>query len=185
MRCLLPISLCTAFLASSVHSAPAPQESWGKPGISLDQYRQDALECGLKGHYTDVASTQDAKVLVRASSQLDNLQNTFAPSTTRSSGTGPASTDVTDQMGRFAATQQHVIDSARPELRFRNIKKTLVSTTAECLVQRGYSRFTLTDDQRRVLRKLKPGSDARRGYLYSLASNPAVLQNQAALPAKP
>jgi len=182
---LLPVSLCAAFLASTVHSAPAPQESWGKPGISLDQYRQDWLECGIKGYYTDVANTEDAKVLVRASRQLDNLPNNFSPNTTGASSTGPSTTDVADQVGQYAAAQQHVIDSARPELRFRNIKKMLEATAAECLIKRGYSRFTLTDDQRRVLRKLKAGSDQRRGYLYSLASNPAVLQNQRATPSQP
>jgi hypothetical protein len=185
MRRLFAVSLCAVFLATSVHSAPLPQVSWGKSGISLAQYRADALECGLKGHYTDVANTQDAKELVRASRRLDSLQNSFSPSTTGSSGTGPASTNVTDQMGQYAATQEHIIYSARPEMRFRNIKQTLESTTAECLVERGYSRFILTGDQRRVLRKLKPGSDERRAYLYGLASNPAVLQNQKATPPKP
>ena len=178
MRRFFAISMFTGLLASVTFAAPAPQESWGKVGISLAQYRQDALECGLKGHYTDVSNTQDAKELVTASRRLDNLQNTFVPSTTSSSATGPASTDVTDRMGQFADQQEHVIDSARPELRFRNIKKTLESTTAECLVQRGYSKFTLNDDQRRALRKLKPGSDQRRAYLYRLASDPLVLQRQ-------
>lgn len=178
MRRLFAIATFAGLLTAPSHSAPAPQDSWGKAGVSLAQYRQDSLECGLKGHYTDVANTQDAKELVRASRRLDNLQNTFAPNTTGSSGSGPVSTDVTGQMGQYAAIQQHVVDSARPELRFRNIKKALEASTAECLVQRGYSKFTLTDDQRRTLRKLKPGSDQRRAYLHALASNPLVLQSQ-------
>jgi hypothetical protein len=178
MRRVFALSMFAGLLATPAYAAPTPQESWGKAGISLAQYRQDALECGLKGHYTDVANTEDAKELVRASRRLDNLQNTFAPNTTGSSGSGPGSTDVTDQMGQYAATQEHIIYSARPELRFRNIKKTLEATTAECLVQRGYSKFTLTDEQRRILRKLKPGSDERRAYLHALASDPLVLRNQ-------
>ena len=148
-----------ATTASAALAAPAPQVSWGKAGITLDQYRQDALECGLKGHYTDVSQTQDAKVLARASGRLENLPTTLDPMD-------------------YAVTQGHIIASARPDLRFRNVKNTLESTTAECLVERGYSRFTLTDEQRHALTKLKVGSDQRRAYLYSLASNPAVLQNQ-------
>jgi hypothetical protein len=174
---LLVACLFTATSAAGI-AAPAPQVSWGKAGITLAQYRQDALECGLRGHYTDISKTEDAQELVKASRQLDNLSTTFAPNTTGSSATGPVSTDAASQAGEYAATQEHIIDNARPELRYRNIKHTLEATTAECLAQRGYSRFTLTGDQRHALSKLKAGSDQRRAYLYSLASDPAVLQTQ-------
>ena len=81
MRPLLAVSLIV--MASSVAAAPAPPESWGKAGISLDQYRQDALDCGLQGHYTDISKTEDAKELVRASRQLDAMTTgTYAPNTT-------------------------------------------------------------------------------------------------------
>ena len=56
--------------------------------------------------------------------------------------------------------------------RLKSIKKTLTSTTEQCLATRGYSKFALTADQRRALTKLKPGSDQRREYLYNLASDP-------------
>ena len=181
MRPLSVISLTSAALASAAVAAPAPQESWGKAGVSLDQYRQDALECGLQGHYTDISKTEDAKEFVRASRQLDTMTtSTYAPNTTSAGGTGPVGTDTVDQMARYAANQQHVIQGVRPDERFRNIKKTLVLKTQQCLTQRGYSPFTLTGEQRRQLKHLKAGSDARRAYLYSLASNPAVLQSQRA-----
>jgi hypothetical protein len=117
-------------------------------------------------------------VLVNASRQLNTIQGTFAPNTAGASPSGPAPTDVANQMGQYAATQQHIVDNARPELRYRNIKHTLEATTADCLVQRGYSKFTLTDEQRRALRRLKPGSDQRRAYLHALASDPLVLQSR-------
>jgi hypothetical protein len=178
MRRPFALSLMSILLASPALSAPAPQESWGKAGVSLARYRQDSVECGLKGHYTDVSSTQDAQVLVNASRQLDTIQGSFAPNTVGASPSGPAPSDVANQMGQYAATQQHIVDNARPELRYRNIKHTLEATTADCLVRRGYSKFTLTDEQRRALRKLKPGSDQRRAYLHALASDPLVLQNR-------
>jgi len=155
----LLVAFLIAAAASAATAAPAPQVSWGKAGITLEQYRQDSLECGLKGHYTDVSQTQDAKVLARASGQLENLPSTLDPMD-------------------YAVTSGHIVATARPDLRFRNVKNTLESATAQCLVERGYSRFTLTEDQRSALKKLKAGSDQRRAYLYSLASNPAVLQNQ-------
>src|SRR4030095_2421739 len=104
--------------------------------------------------------------------QLDSLNGTVGASTTGSSGTGPASTDAVDQMARFAANQQHIVESARPEQRSRNIKRTLQTTTDSCLISRGYSKFALTTEQRHQLKKLKVGSDERHAYLFRLASNP-------------
>ena len=166
-------------LAAPVNSAPAPDESWGKAGVSLAQSRQDALECGLQGHYTDISKTDDAKAFVNASRQLDTVTNgASAPNTTGASGTGPAQTDSVDQMVQYANQQQHIVDSVHAEQRFHSIKRTLLARDEQCLVQRGYSKFQLTDEQRHRLRKLKSGSDERRAYLYSLASNPVVLQSQ-------
>jgi hypothetical protein len=47
-----------------------------------------------------------------------------------------------------------------------------------CLSDRGYTKFKLTKDQSRRLARLKAGSLERRKYLYSLASDPRVLQEQ-------
>ena len=47
-----------------------------------------------------------------------------------------------------------------------------------CLRERGYRQFRLTDDQRRQLRRLRHGTDERRAFLHSLASNPRVLEAQ-------
>ena len=181
MRRLFALSLL--MFATPAIAAPAPQESWGKVGVSFDQYRQDAVECGRQGYYLDISQTADVKELVQASRRLDNLNGTFSGNTTDSSGTGPASTDTVDQMARFAANQQHIIEGVRPEQRFRNIKRTLQSTTDSCLISRGYSKFALTSEQRHQLKKLKVGSDERHVYLFRLASNPAVLATQKVPPA--
>lgn len=166
-------------VGSSVTAAPAPQASWGKAGISLDQYRRDSVECGLKGYYSDISKTEDAKAFVSASRQLETMTTgTTSPNVISSSGTGPSSTDAVDQMVRYADQQQHIVDNVRPDERFRSIKKSLISATDQCLIARGYSRFQLTDGQRHALKKLKAGSDQRRAYLYSLASNPEVLASQ-------
>jgi hypothetical protein len=175
---MLALSL-TLFVAGSAVAATAPQTSWGKSGISLDQYRRDSVECGLKGYYSDISKTDDAKAFVSASRQLDTMTTgTTSPNVISSSGTGPSSTDAVDQMVRYADQQQHIVDGVRPDERFKSIKKTLVSATEQCLIARGYSKFVLTDEQRHALKKLKAGSDQRRAYLYSLASNPDVLASQ-------
>jgi len=189
MRCLFVLPLLSVLAAAPATSAPAPQESWGKAAITLAQYRQDALECGLKGYYTDIAQTDDAKALVKASKQLDAITTgASVPMTVESNATGPDTTNAAGQIAAYAAQQQHIVENVRPEERYKSIKQTLESKTDECLMSRGYSKFALTDEQRHALRKLKAGSDQRRQYLYSLASNPAVLQTQkvaAEAPTKP
>jgi hypothetical protein len=182
MRGLFAVSLLPVLFGTSAAAAPAPSESWGKSGITLAQYRKDAIECGLQGYYTDISKTQDAKVFVDASKQLDAITSGGAssPMTVDSNPLGPDSTTAIDQAVRYGAQQQHIVDNVRVDRRFDNIKKTLVSNDQQCLVKRGYSKFVLTDEQRKALRKLKAGSDQRRAYLYSLASDPAVLANQKA-----
>jgi hypothetical protein len=182
MRYLLPVSMLAVLVAAPAASAPAPKESWGKAGITLAQYRQDALDCGLKGHYTDISKTDDAKAFVKASKQLDAVTSGGAstPMTVESSATGPNTTNSIDQAVQYAGQQQRIVDSIRPDERFKSIKKTLVSNDEQCLAGRGYSKFELTDEQRKAVSKLKAGSDARRLYLYNLASDPAVLQSQKA-----
>lgn len=181
MRHLFAVSLA-AVAATSAVAAPAPKESWGKAGITLAQYRQDALDCGLQGHYTDISKTDDARAFVQASRQLDTVTTggATAPITTQINATGPNSTNAADQLVEYANQQNHIVDSVHADQRFRNIKKMLVSNTDQCLMSRGYAKFVLTDEQRHRLTKLKAGSDERREYLYSLASNPAVLQTQRA-----
>jgi hypothetical protein len=179
MRALFAIPLMALMMSAPGSSAPAPQESWGKAGVPLTRYRQDSIDCALKGHYLDISKTDDAKAFVKASKQLDAITTgASAPNTTGGSATGPASTDSIDQMVLYANQQQHIVESVRPEQRFRSIKRTLLSETEQCLSDRGYSKFRLTDEQQHQLRKLKFGSDERRAYLYGLASNAAVLQTQ-------
>jgi hypothetical protein len=91
-------------------------------------------------------------------------------------GSTPATNSV--DVVSWSGIQQHIVDSVRPEERLKHIKQMQLAKTDECLVQRGYSRFRLTEDQQRHLRHLKSGSDERRAYLYSLASDPAVLAAQ-------
>jgi hypothetical protein len=169
MRHLFAIALL--LLASSAASAPAPKDSWGKVGVTFGQYRRDSIDCATEGYYTDVSDSTAAKTLVIASRRLDNL-----------SGAGVAiapGADPMDQAIQFANDNQRIVDQARPEKQFHDVKNILQSVVERCLIGRGYSRFRLTNDQRRKLTKLKFGSEKRRAYLYSLASNPAVLQNQA------
>jgi hypothetical protein len=179
VRHLFAVSLLPLIIGTSAVAASAPKESWGKAGITLKQYRQDALDCGLKGYYTDISQTDDAKAFVSASKQLDAITTgSFAPITVESNATGPDTTNAVQQMAQYANQQQHVVDSVRADSRFHSIKQTLTANTEQCLASRGYSKFALTADQRHAISKLKAGSDQRREYLYDLASDPTVLAAQ-------
>jgi hypothetical protein len=180
MRGLFMIPLVALVLPASANSAPAPEESWGKAGVSLAQYRQDALDCALKGHYLDISKTDDAKAFVKASRELDAITTgASAPAVAGANGMGSSTSDSSvDQMVEYANQQQHIVESVRPDHRFHSIKRMLVDRTSQCLASRGYSKFRLTDEQRHQLRKLKFGSEERRMYLYNLGTNPAVLQTQ-------
>jgi hypothetical protein len=172
MRHLFAVSL-VGLVAASAAAAPAPPDSWGKAGVSLTQYRQDAIDCAVEGYALDISKTNDAQAFVRATRELDSVPGGLIAQTI---GMNPTA-NVVDVVS-WAGVQAHIIDSLRPEERFKNIKAMQLAQTDACLMQRGYSKFRLTDDQRRQLRHLKFGSDERRAYLYSLASNPAVLEAQ-------
>jgi hypothetical protein len=169
-------ALATAATAAAAAEAPraaARNVSWGKAGISLDQYRTDAAECVHQAVSLDLSGTDAARMLVRASRELDHLADTAwmespAFATVPSTGFG----------GGAGIRWQQAIDKYRPDEQFAAIRDLQYRTLTGCLSGRGYSRFQLTADQAAQLRHLKRGSDARRAYLHSLASDPEVMERQ-------
>ena len=148
----------------STLASSAPKESWGKAGVSLDQYREDAVMCGRQAYSLDVSDTPAAKALVRASSLIENL-----PSNINETALQPVS-------GVEAITM--AVQGARPEQRFREIAVLQKSTLEKCLTSLGYVRFRLTEEQRGHLSKLHAGTPERHAYLHSLASDPKILSTQ-------
>lgn len=168
-----PLLIAAALTTQAAVAAPPAQAGWGKAGVSYQQYRQDVLDCANEDLSVDVSSTDDAKAFVKASRQLDALTQQQASS----AGSGGSQAEA---MAQNSNDQARVIDSLRVSQRIHNLKLTIGAAIDRCLVGRGYSRFLLTDDQHKQFDKLKDGSDAKRHYLYSLASNPAVLDHQRA-----
>ena len=148
-------------------AAPAQHTSWGKPGVTLAQYRRDALDCGKQGYYLDISRTEDAKAFVRGSRELDDA--------TQGAATAAPGADPVDTTIMTANQLEQIRRSVNPERRMEHIKALMQATVAQCLVQRGYVQFSLTVEQSRHLSKLARGSAERKTYLYSLASDPAIL----------
>lgn len=178
--------------ASPAAAKPKPVDSWGKADVNYETYRNDSLECGLLGYSADVSQTEQARMFVAATRQLQSIDNTnySAPSAmaaaSAGSGGSQGGVQVPDVSSMAAASRgieqarqyEQVRRGIRPERRMDELKQGMVAVVEDCLRDRGYVQFRLTDDQSEALSKFDKGSDERRQFLYSLASNPAVLDAQ-------
>jgi len=154
--------LIAAALPAAALAAPAPLLSWGKAGVSLATYRAEAIGCGMRAYYTDVANTNGAKNFQESSRLLDSY-----------AGAPGDMLENARMMGR-------IVESTHVDASLKDVKQFQVGLMDKCLMDHGYHRFRLTDDQRKHLEKLKIGSDARHAYLHRLAADPDILQAQAA-----
>jgi hypothetical protein len=182
------LAVVAVVLAITPAAAKAPQTSWGKLGVSFEQYRADAVACGRKGYYRDVSHSQAARIFRAASQQIDTIVDT-----------GPAPVDKwqTEQidpsqgaasLSRYEEAPVHFVDvgnrisqvvaGTRPEVRMAEVGQLLQSTVDRCLAARGYQRFQLTPDQQKQLGKLRPGTAQRQAYLYGLATDARILEGQ-------
>ena len=168
----LLVAAVSVALAPGPAWAARPVDSWGKAGVSFEQYRADAVTCGRSAYYADVAETDHAKAFVRATRRLEAADD---------HGMGPAGASAAEDMYRMAqlgARSEMIRSSIRPEKLMRELQGALVSIVEHCLEERGYSRFRLTRDQQRDLRRLKKGSPERHRFLHALASDENVLASQ-------
>ena len=189
-------AVALAVAATPATAAPKPVDSWGRAGIDYETYRNDSLECGLIGHYADVSKTEQAQMFARASRQMESVDSTnfvpaggatasYAPSGPGGAASNyplPVASPATDMMVERGRQYEQIRRSIRPERRMDELKHGMVSVVEQCLQDRGYVQFRLTDEQREMLSHLDRGSDERRQFLYGLASNPDVLEAQALPP---
>lgn len=170
MRCGGLIALLVVQFAAAGNAATrTPRESWGKVGISFDQYRRDAIACGRQGYFLDISQTDDALAFVRGSGELDDA--------TRNGNAGSAGPDPVDAAVQTARDYERVRLSVHPEQRMVHIKTTMLSTVSQCLTDRGYAKFRITAEQRHRLDKLPIGSSQRQRYLYTFASDGTILKD--------
>lgn len=163
-------AICAVALASLL---PAPlgaagteAASWGKPGVSIEQYRRDAVECGRAGYYLDVSNTEAAGVFKRALRQLETNEADLTLAQ------GP-------EIMNIVTNSAHIVDGARPTERMKEVGTLMQGAIDDCLRQRGYIRFRLTDAQRKRLSRFHLGSPERHAFLYDLATDPNILTAQA------
>lgn len=166
VHCLFLLPLLAPQVALA---AKPPMLSWGKPGVTLATYRDDAVTCGREGYYLDVSNTEAAKVFKDASKQLENNENNL--------GVSAMTGDVNRMMG-VAVDSARIVERTQPARRMKQVRTLLQDTVAACLRARGYRQFRLSDAQQRQLRAFRLGSPERHAYLHALASDPAILAAQ-------
>ena len=168
-----------ALCATPALAEPAPVDSWGRANVDLETYRKDSLECGLQGYYADVSQTAQAKDFVRATRQLQSVDNSnyVAPNASPQE----AASQWVGQAQRYDQIRRGI----RPEQRIAELKQGMTAVVGECLRRRGYVKFRLTEAQSEALAKLRQGSDERRAYLHGLAADAEVLKAQALPAAEP
>ena len=163
MRRLLTSFCACTLMATPLLSAKPTSISWGKLGISIDQYRDDAITCGRAGYYRDVAGTEAAQTFKRATSELESNES-----------------DLRNQPPMdIVGVSSRIVTATRPAERMQEVRELLNDTVAVCLRQRGYTPFWLSKAQQNRLRHLHLGSPERHAYLYGLATSPEILRLQA------
>jgi hypothetical protein len=178
MRILIGLA-ATAALAGAAAAANAPQTSWGKAGVSFDDYRSDATACLRVAAGTDLTGTEPANALVLASRRMAAGQtNDYTPSIGGASATSSPVMGGFDPIMEAANRMQRERMAARPDLRIRQAHDIMQRRLDHCLAGRGYRRFRLTDEQRHQLRSFPEDAAARQTYLHSLASDPRILATQ-------
>lgn len=176
VRRVLPFILAAAALsAPAVAAPPEPVVSWGKAGVPYEQYLRDSIECGLRGHNQDVSATPQAKALRDASRRLESMDGT-APVADYATAGG---VDPLAGVVQHARQMEMIKQGVRPEKQVADLKLEMQRAVAACLTERGYRRFTLDEAQTEHLKGLMRGTEARRHYLYSLASDAGVMERQA------
>jgi hypothetical protein len=184
MKAMFITAIAACAICGCATEAAGPHTSWGKSGISMLDYRTDGGQCAV------LAATQNPGNNGANTAGGINGQNSSAPEQTQGNAAVSSGPSVGASAGsafptgggtyrdmanpdlvQRAATQQRTNDLANQKARTETLKK--------CLVDRGYTEFELTPEQRQKLSTLPEGSDARREYLYKLATDSSVLKTQA------
>lgn len=154
MRSTLLILILTLIASTGTAMAAKrpPTTTWGKSGISFDDYRRDARDCALQGAKADIRKWQPTKSVVAATREQDRIleNQTLSPN---------------NPMIDYAMVYHRSIRGNVAE-----VQQTMVGVLETCLIDRGYREVVLDRGQERQLRKLKWGTEARARYLYALAT---------------
>ena len=186
MKRSLRVLVAVTAVAGCTMNGSQPLTSWGKPGITMLDYRTDSGQCALigatSGYDQNGAKNAGGISGQNASPSVDG-QSGPATASAAAAGSAPAPGGPARTIGNStwrdgaspdfvnrAVTQQQSQEMAAQRARNDALRF--------CLASRGYIEFALTPEQRAKLSKLEQGSEERRQYLFSLGTDPEVLSKQ-------
>jgi hypothetical protein len=179
--------LVCAVLASCTVNGRQPVTAWGKTGVSMLDYRTDAGQCALIA-VTYEQDIRDANTAGGVSGQNSSAPPQTPTGSTVASGSMPGmggtvatSSAITGSANNRDSGAVDVANRAAMQQSSREMAQQRARNDAlkSCLVNRGYTEFELTAEQRAALAKLPQGSEQRREYLYKLGTDANVLGSQA------
>ena len=159
--------VASAALSLALIGAPADalkvkkkNESWGKPGVTLAQYRADALEC--------------AQLTYGAPITLHPLP----PMPTGFFGVALPNGEWLDLRPGHVKIYTTTLVEGVKHAAWMDVSEQLQVVLDRCLLDKGYTRFRLTAAQMAQLDHLKKMSPERVQYLYRLGSDANVVAAQ-------
>jgi len=168
----------TALLATAALSAcatPGAVTSWGKPNVSMADYRLDSAQCIIEG-----SGGGSTKVVEGSEPKPNDPNATSDTSGSRGGTNGPGGVSPGGAIVYSGSASPDDANQAAIQQREKVLaaKRAQKMAMEQCLVSRGYKQFSLTPEQAAHLAKLPEGSAERRAYLHSLGSDPAVISAQ-------
>jgi hypothetical protein len=144
------VLFASAALAVALAASPAvAHDSWGKPNVAFAEYRTDADECSDEAFGAKLWLEPIYRI-VRANYQYN--MDLYSYARAGDMMIHGVTVTVADQL-------QNAVD--------------------RCLIDRGYTRFRLTEAQNRQLSRLHRGTMERAHFLHSLAADASVMATQA------
>jgi hypothetical protein len=155
--------------------------SWGKENVSKLDYQADTLLCATLAQQRTGDGVDNSAGGINGKNGTGRLPGGDQNGAGNSGGTGNAPSigggtyegHASPDMVSRAANQQRAQEMQLKQARMETVRK--------CLVERGYTEFELTPEQRAELAQLPQGSQARLDYLYKLGTNPEYLKRKPTL----
>ena len=162
-----------AIAALSACATPAAMTSWGKPGVTMTDYRLDSAQCIIEasgGGPTQGADASKSGDPSQTSNTTESRGGTNGPGGVASGGAIVYSGSANPEDANQAAIQQRTQEMSAKRAQKLGMER--------CLASRGYKQFKLTPEQAAKLASLPEGSAERRAYLHSIGSDPEVIRAQ-------
>jgi hypothetical protein len=178
MNSRLIAALAACGLAACATTSSGPVTSWGKEGVSMLDYQADGIYCAAATESSQGGNGANTAGGINGS----NSSQPATPTVATGPGTGGASGAATPIGGggmyREGASNDFVNRAAMQQRQAEMQRlKARQAAMHSCLVNRGYTEFKLTEEQRQHLATLPEGSPERRAYLYKLGTDPSVLKS--------